>query len=91
MLVNPLDRATLDKNEQTLNADVPMLVTPAGIVMLVNRVFWNIHPGTAVRPLGRFALDKYIQSWNASFPMLVTESGMDTLERPPLTTPPTVL
>ena len=52
----------LVKSEQPLNADEPMLVTPAGIEKLVNFVFWNIQPPKVVRPLGRVALARLVQS-----------------------------
>ena len=62
MLVNPLGSEMLVKSEQPLNTYGPMLVTPAGIVMLVNLVFWKSQPPKLVRPLGRVTLARLVQS-----------------------------
>ena len=62
MLVNPLGSEMLVKSEQPLNTYGPMLVTPAGIVILVNAVLTKLKPSKVVRPLGRVTLARLVQS-----------------------------
>ena len=62
MLVKLLGSETLVKSEQPLKSLPPMLVRPAGIVMLVIRVFWNVYPPKDVIPLGSVVLARLEQS-----------------------------
>ena len=62
MLVNPLGSEMLVKSEQPIKSPTPMLVTPAGIVILVNAVLTKLKPSKVVRPLGRVTLARLVQS-----------------------------
>ena len=62
MLVSPLGSEMFVKREQPIKSPTPMLVTPAGIVILVNAVLTKLKPSKVVRPLGRVTLARLVQS-----------------------------
>jgi hypothetical protein len=64
---------------QRLNAEMPMLVTPAGIVTLVRLVHeLNAEPPILVTLAGIVTLVRPVHELNAELPMLVTVAGMTT-------------
>ena len=66
---------TVERLEQPLNAELPILVTELGMVMLVNPVHpSNAEPSMLVTELGMVISVRFVQFLNFSRPMLVTFS-----------------
>jgi hypothetical protein len=70
-LLDP-EKVTLAKLDAFWNAELPILVTPLGIVMLVKRdASMNAESLILVTPLGIVMLVKLDALWNALLPILV--------------------
>ena len=79
IVVTPLPIVTLDRLLQYPNANVPMLVTLSGIVILVKFIPANAQFPMLVTLFGISKMGRPVQSLNGPSPILVTLFGMSKL------------